>query len=179
MIIGLSGKAGSGKDTIADYLVTKGFKKLSFGSPVKDITAIITNWNRDLVEGSTKESREFRENVKHPIYGLTCRELMQVIGHDLFREKFSEDIWINILLDKIIEGEGHNYVISDVRYDNEAQALLFKHALLINVKRHDQSGKKNKHASESSLTIPAKYIIQNDGTIEDLYTSIDSIINKK
>ena len=51
MIIGLLGFAGSGKGTVADILVSKGFKKESFADPVKDAVAAIFGWERSLLEG--------------------------------------------------------------------------------------------------------------------------------
>ena len=59
MIIGLCGRAGSGKDTIADFLVNEyNFTKLSFGKILKDVVSIIFGWDRKLLEGDTIESRE-------------------------------------------------------------------------------------------------------------------------
>ena len=63
MIIGLLGFAGSGKGTVADILVSKGFKKESFADPVKDAVAAIFGWERSLLEGDTDESRIFRETT--------------------------------------------------------------------------------------------------------------------
>ena len=62
MIIGLSGNIGSGKDTIANYLVDKyNFRKVSFASKLKDIVSILYDWDRIMLEGNTPESREWRE----------------------------------------------------------------------------------------------------------------------
>ena len=64
MILGVTGLIGSGKDTIADYLVTEhGFKRISFAASLKDAVAAVFNWDRELLEGTTKQSRQWREQV--------------------------------------------------------------------------------------------------------------------
>jgi cytidylate kinase len=64
MIIGICGLQSSGKDTLGNILVEKyGFKKLSFAGVLKDIVSILFGWPIDMVEGSTKESRAWREQV--------------------------------------------------------------------------------------------------------------------
>ena len=62
MLIGLVGLIGSGKDTVAERLVSHhGYVRDSFAKSLKDATASIFGWNREMVEGNTKESREWRE----------------------------------------------------------------------------------------------------------------------
>jgi len=62
MIIGFVGFIGSGKGTVADILTHKyGFNKESFANAVKDACAAIFLWDRKMLEGDTKESREWRE----------------------------------------------------------------------------------------------------------------------
>ena len=91
-IISVSGFIGSGKDTIADYLVTEfGFKRLSFAGTLKDAVAAIFGWDRDLIDGTTKESRIWRDQVDQwwsdrlGIPNLTPRYILQHIGTDVFR----------------------------------------------------------------------------------------------
>ena len=64
MIIGVTGFIGSGKDTIADYLCTQhGFKRISFAASLKDAVASVFGWDREMLEGTTKSSRECVNNV--------------------------------------------------------------------------------------------------------------------
>jgi hypothetical protein len=180
MIIGLTGKKSSGKDTIANYLVSKhGFIKLSFGEAVKDIVHIITGWDRDLIEGSTEESRIFRETIKHKMYNKTCRELMQIVGTDLFRNHFDENIWINIVINKI--NKINSYVISDVRFDNEANAIKNEGGILIKINRtrtsSSSSFNSDLHISESGISIPIDFEILNDGISNNYMKEIDNFIN--
>ena len=62
MIVGICGLIGSGKGTVADFLVNdKGFTKLSFADKLKDSVATLFDWPRELLEGDTEESRQWRE----------------------------------------------------------------------------------------------------------------------
>ncbi len=60
-LIGVCGLIGSGKDTIAGTLVGIGWQQYSMARPLKDMTAQLFGWPRDMVEGSTEESRKWRE----------------------------------------------------------------------------------------------------------------------
>jgi ABC-type glutathione transport system ATPase component len=61
-IIGIVGFIGSGKDTVADYLVNfHRFKRESFANSLKDAVSQVFGWDRELLEGRTQESREWRE----------------------------------------------------------------------------------------------------------------------
>ena len=64
MIVGIAGLIGSGKDTIADYLVNShGFKRESFAGTLKDAVASVFGWDRILLEGRTSSAREWREQI--------------------------------------------------------------------------------------------------------------------
>lgn len=102
MIIGLCGFQGSGKDTVGDILVkSHGFIRLSFASALKDAVAVLFGWNRDMLEGVTPESRQFREQVdeywseKLKIPDFTPRKALQMIGTELFRNHFHSNMWVS------------------------------------------------------------------------------------
>ena len=64
MIIGVCGFIGTGKDTIADYLVNiRQFRRESFANTLKDAVASVFGWDRELIEGRTRQAREWREQV--------------------------------------------------------------------------------------------------------------------
>ena len=120
MIIGLCGAQGAGKDTVGGILESKhGFVKLAFASAIKDILSALFSWPRDMLEGLTKESREWRETPneywsnKLAIPDFSPRRAMQIVGTDLFRNHLNQDIWINIIENKIMilreSGENHRF----------------------------------------------------------------------
>ena len=96
MIIGICGLIGSGKDTIADYLVTNyNFKKLSFADKLKDSVATMFDWDRELLDGKTDESRAWREKedaywTKELGYSVTPRLVLQKFGTECMRDGFYE-----------------------------------------------------------------------------------------
>jgi len=129
MIIGITGFIGSGKDTAADYLCTfHGFKRLSFAGTLKDAVSSVFGWDRDMLEGTTKSSREWREQVdtwwadRLGITNLTPRWVLQQWGTEVCRRGFHEDIWVASVENKLRQTKD-NIVITDCRFINEVKAI--------------------------------------------------------
>jgi hypothetical protein len=141
MIIGIAGFQGSGKDTIADYLCNiYGFKRDSFAATLKDAVSAIFGWDRELLEGRTKESRAWRETVDQwwadrlNMPNLTPRLVLQKWGTEVARKSWHDDTWIASLENKL--SKAHNdIVITDVRFPNEIKAIKNAGGLVIRVKR--------------------------------------------
>jgi hypothetical protein len=141
MIIGIVGNIGEGKDTIAEYLVNEhNFKRESFAGTLKDAVAAVFGWDRTLLEGQTKESREWREQVdqwwadKLRMPQLTPRLILQLWGTEVCRRSFHDDIWIASLENKLRHVDT-NVVISDCRFPNEFAAIKNAGGIMIRVKR--------------------------------------------
>ena len=206
MIIGIVGSIGSGKDTIADYLSNfHEFRRESFASSVKDVLSNIFGWDRTLLEGRTKESREWREQVDEwwatrlNIPHLTPRWVMQNFATDLCRDRFHKDIWIASLENKLKKSKD-NVVITDCRFPNEFESIKNLGGKIIRVKRGpepvwhhfvkdalngDQTSKSillrqyGIHESEWAwYGLKFDYTIENDGSIEQLYNQTALIINQ-
>jgi hypothetical protein len=129
MIIGFVGFIGSGKDTAADYLVNfHGFRRDSFANTLKDAVSAVFGWDRILLEGRTKEAREWREQIdpwwaeRLNMPHLTPRWILQYWGTEVCRNGFHDDIWIASLENKVRKTKD-NIVISDVRFPNEIKAI--------------------------------------------------------
>lgn len=141
MIVGIAGFIGSGKDTIADYLITfKGFKRMSYAGPLKDAVAAIFNWDRELLEGTTNYSREWRDTVdawwaeRLNIPHLTPRFVLQQWGTEVGRRAFHDDIWIASVENKLRTVKD-NIVISDCRFPNELKSIKNAGGITIRVSR--------------------------------------------
>jgi hypothetical protein len=129
MIIGICGFIGSGKDTIADYLVNiHEFRRDSFANVLKDAVSAVFGWDRVLLEGRTKEAREWREQVdpwwanRLNMPNLTPRWVLQYWGTEVCRRGFHDDIWIAALENKLRHSRD-NIVISDCRFPNEIASI--------------------------------------------------------
>lgn len=192
MIIGICGLIGSGKDTIADILIKhKGFVKLSFSKILKDIVSILFDWDRNLLEGNTTNSRKWRNTIdifwtQKFGFDITPRFVLQFIGTDLFRNHFHQDFWILLLEKQLLKYD--NIVISDCRFPNEIQLLRKYNSIIINVRRNtppwffDYINYKidkpiNIHESEY-IWIREKfdYIINNDYDINTLQNNILNLL---
>ena len=141
MIIGICGLIGSGKDTIADYLQNiHQFRRESFAHTLKDAVSCIFGWDRELIEGRTRESREWREQVdpwwaeRLKMPHLTPRYVLQVWGTEVARKSFHDDIWIASLENKLRKTHD-DVVISDCRFPNEIKAIRNAGGIVIRVKR--------------------------------------------
>lgn len=198
MIIGVCGLIGSGKDTIADYLVTfHGFRRESFAGTLKDAIADIFGWDRVLLEGRTREAREWREQVdswwadRLGIADLTPRWILQQWGTEVGRHRFHDDIWVASLENKL-RSSRDDIVISDCRFPNEITAIRRNGGKIIRVIRGEDPDwweyacKHNEHMAHTYPEVHASEyswanqtfdaLVDNNGNIEDLYLSISDLV---
>lgn len=203
MIIGLSGFISSGKDTVADIIEKKyNFSRESFADSVKDCLSSIFNWDRNLLEGKTTESRVWRDTVDEwwskrlNIQGFTPRYAMQHFATNICRNYFHDELWIASLENKIASSN-KNIIISDVRFINELQSIKRAGGYVIRIKKGndpswfdtavmanygDQKSKNlleklNVHVSETEwIGYTFDYIIENNGSLTDLETNISILM---
>ena len=196
-VVGICGLAGSGKDTCADYLIKEhGFHKASFASTLKDMIAVLFSWDREMLEGSTTESREAREQVDEywsnalDIPELTPRKVLQQCDH------FHTEMWIESLKRKIEQGHyGNRVVIPDVRFHNEAYFInAFKETgIIIRIERNPLPEWYSRikggddpdnvpdlpHESEWRSVNCENVTIYNNFTIDTLFDQLDDVLEEK
>jgi hypothetical protein len=140
MIVGLLGFIGSGKGTAGDILKDTGFTPVSFAKGVKDVAAEMFGWPRHLLEGDTQQSREWREQPdsfwsKELGKDFSPRLALQLMGTEVGRDVFHKDFWVIKLKNYIQKNPNQNYVITDVRFQNEIQFVHSLNGILIEIKR--------------------------------------------
>lgn len=202
MIIGICGLIGSGKDTIADYLVNfHEFRRESFANTLKDAVSAVFGWDRTMLEGRTKEAREWREQIDFWWSNrlgrqITPRWVLQYWGTEVCRRGFHDDIWIASLENKL-RSTRDDVVISDCRFPNEIESIKRAGGKIIWVRRgelpvwYDLAVDANKgvnfaaqelkrmgiHSSETAwIGTDFDHEIDNNGTIDELYTQIQTLL---
>jgi hypothetical protein len=207
MIIGVCGFIGSGKDTVADYLTNfHGFRRESFANSLKDAVAHVFGWDRTMLEGRTKQAREWREQ-KDDWWSnrlgvlITPRWVLQFWGTEVCRKAFHDDIWIASLENKL-RNSTDDIVISDCRFPNEIKSIKDAGGIVVRVVRGPEpdwydaaidanSGDRHMgwalgrkkledlkiHASETAW-VGTKFdvILDNNTSIDDLYLQVKSLV---
>jgi len=187
MLIGICGLIGSGKDTVAERLVTHhNYKRDSFAKSLKDAVSSIFDWNREMLEGNTKESRAWREKpdefwTKKFGKEVTPRWVLQHFGTEVMRQNMHDAIWIDSVIARY---KGDNTVISDTRFMNEIKTIRENKGIIILVKRgelptQEWMSANGRHKSEWDwMSAEFDYTINNNGTLDELNDNIDNIIRQ-
>lgn len=195
MIIGISGKIGSGKDEVARRLCAIwGFKVLRLADALRE--ELLERVPRTLAALHALEQRNLwpvdrcaciaeigaptLACLRDMIYNrkpLGVRELLQEWGTDLRRREDSE-YWCKRWRERVANLTGH-VVVPDVRFQNEVQAVRDQGGLLWRVERPGTA--LGEHESERLLDGWSDWdaVIQNDGTLADLYAQVDGLVARK
>ena len=176
MIIGMSGYAGSGKDTVADILVADhGYERRSFAALLKqavyNLDPVLTSAGlrvQHLVDkyGWDVVKREYPE----------ARRLLQRFGTEVGRTLFGENFWVDQAFVGI--GADDKIVFTDCRFVNEALAVQVCGGDVWRIERPGVNAL-NAHPSETSLDdFDFDAIIANDGTIRDLASAVKFLLGR-
>ena len=200
MIIGISGKAQAGKDTVCKMIAYTiwyytfsqrlkpfgidhykecityyntllnniGYQHTSFAKALKSCLSVILNKDLDKFENIS-----FKNSRIDWLNNMTVRELLQKFGTAI-RNEVCDDFWVKVCLKNCTE----DCIISDVRFESEAKGIRNINGIIIRINR-DGAGAGN-HISETALDDYCfDYIIDNNGTEEDLLLKIRELCKEK
>lgn len=172
-LIGITGPAQAGKSTVARYLVEHGFAEVSFAAPIK--RAIATAFDLDIRD---LERPDYKE-ADLPWLGKSPRFLLQTLGTEWGRKLVAPDLWLILAARRIEHARafGHpGVIVSDVRFDNEADFILARGGTLWRIWRKSATAVRA-HESEHGISdsYPVRGIM-NNGTFAELYTRIDNLL---
>ena len=176
-LIGLCGLAGSGKSTAADYLVRQHhFCRLSYAAPIKKmLLTLLTESGVGPITAKEMVYGNLKETPHAALAGHSPRHALQTLGTEWGRDCMAQDFWRRLLLDKVhtLHKGGFSVVVDDVRFENEVQGLKEEGFTIIAVQRPGTS--QGSHSSETQ-SLDADAVLINDGSLEMLYGTLDSIL---
>ena len=170
-IIGVAGRKGSGKSTFASILANDGWEEVAFATVLKDMLKVLfmdagisPPTAVEMVDGSLKE-------MPTPVLGgKTPRHAMQTLGTE-WRDTIDRYLWTNILLARIQNRPDMDFVITDVRFPHEVDAIHRAGGKVVKLVGRGNENDLSNHLSEVEVdTLVADYVIDNSGDIPDLHT---------
>lgn len=186
MIIGISGRIGSGKDTLAQFIqeLDPSWEIKKFAGKLKQIASLLTG-----VPVKAFESQSFKKEIMPAVWGgMTYREFLQKLGTDAIRDALHPNTWVNALFAdyKLIPRGGDdqsapfvsypNWLITDVRFINEAEAVRRNGGVMVRLKRNELPAA-GLHPSETSLDdYDFDLVIDNTGDLDKLKRAAKSIL---
>lgn len=186
VLIGFLASKNSGKTTVANYLIDNyQFVEFSFANCLKRACQELFLFTNEQVFG-TQEQKEAPDSRW---FGCSPRKMLQFVGTDLLRENLNKimpglgkDIFIHHFklwyLKELKNNPDLNVVISDVRFQNEIDAIQQLGGKVVKIIRPNIVAD-DQHSSEIELQTITNYdyLIENNSTIEDLYFSLEKCLN--
>ena len=192
-----------GFQTYDDFTLERNssFKIKKFAGKLKTTASLLTG-----VPVEMFEDQEFKKLDMNPEWGMTYREFLQKLGTEAMRDGLHTNVWVNALfadyhptpnksmdesfMEQFVTGRSEihyalpKWIITDMRFPNEMEAVKERKGITIRVTRPDsKDGYKffgDLHPSETALD-DAKfdYEIINDGTMEELVEKVRDILVKE
>lgn len=176
-LIAISGRIGAGKDTLAAKIINgsnEPWRSVAFATVLKGICAVLTGELDQISRGAKAKYL--------PEWGKTVGELQQIIGTDVMRHHFDDDVWIKALLGRYKPLTDY-WIVTDMRFPNELLAVRRLGGLTVRIdgSRTGPQGRDPYHISETSLDDWAVwgYRFENNGTMKDLENHAAAVINKE
>jgi hypothetical protein len=183
-LVGIIGRAQHGKSTLGEFLVqSHGYNQVAFADALR---AMMMQLN-PIIHATGDDGKPFirysemldlmgyEETKRYP----EARRLLQVLGTEVVRDMLGDNAWVDAL-DKTIfddEKDEDRYVITDVRFPNEAEYVMRNKGILVKVVRPNYDNHVDQtHPSEAMVdTLPYDYLITNSTTISELGSSMNHV----
>ena len=179
MIIGLTGAAGSGKNTVADMLCEMAFfTQIGFADPLYSMISSMTGLPEAILRDRAVKEATIDWLGKSP------RELLQNLGTEWGREFIGEHVWVTACMRRAMDfvQAGRGVVITDVRFSNEAQAIFQAGGVVWRVLRPagGVGGPAMSHQSERGIAgdLVSRTIV-NDGDIGCLRDRVEEALEQE
>ena len=177
LLIGIAGRARSGKDTAAQHLVNNhGFQAYAFADPLRDGLMHMFNLSPCDLDDDKKEQ-------PIPWLGKSPRELMQLLGTEWGRDMVHPELWLllaaqNLDLIARTHDTANGLVVTDLRFNNEADFIRNRGGVVIHMDRASAPAVAP-HSSENGIwTAPGDLWLPNDGTFDELFANVDRAVDK-
>lgn len=170
MIVGITGKARSGKDTAAQFFINSlGYEPYSFADPLKRACSEMFGVPLD---------HFYDDNLKDKLntfWGFSPRRMAQLLGTEGGRKLFRDDIWIK-RAQLVCDRQQKNIVIPDVRFENEADFVRSKGGIMIHIERESPVSVES-HESENGIKVkPRDFVVYNNLTIDSLHSALATVM---
>jgi hypothetical protein len=185
MVIAISAKKQHGKDTVASIIqeyTNNKFKVVKFADKLKDFVCTLINCSRENLEDENFKNKELGPEWDYTDKNginqkMTPRILLQIIGTEGMRNNVHENVWINATMSSYCDK--CNWIITDLRFENEFTSLKKYDAVTIRVNRLSILENDN-HPSETSLDNNKNfdYYINNDTDLEGLKSKVINILKE-
>lgn len=178
-IVGFTGKAGAGKDTLAACAARFGYARYSLADPIKDLLNARFGWKPEWWDNREwKETPRYIHGCSSYLAAFSPRSWAQWLGTEVGRTLAGDDVWVNALLAKAAaNGHGKRCVVPDVRFNNEARKIQEMGGIIIHVFRDVPSVEA--HVSERGVDdLYLDYTINNNGTVEESDLQLRQILER-
>ena len=182
-IVGISGKARTGKDTFAEYLVDNlGYTRISFAEPLKKCLYILNPWVKSNDGYTTLRYQSIIDEYGEDNAKVTYKEvrrLQQCFGTEVVRDNFGANFWVDLAFKRIADQKLQKVVIPDQRFHNEIAAVSQQtnHVLFKVISSRNTSS--DTHVSEQDLpNYLFQEIIENNGSLDEYYSKIEEVAEK-
>lgn len=147
MLVGIAGKAGAGKDTVAKIISDnniggRAWSRLALATPIKEACNGIFGWDDRHSYGELKE-------VVDPRFGISPRRAYQSLGTEWGRDHVCHDVWLKVA--EVRMQEHQNTLITDLRFENEVQWLRDRGGKILMIDRVTSEVGISGHSSEKGV----------------------------